>query len=1271
MTQQKRIARSLDSAKSHYTVLVIGSGYGAGVAASRLARAGQDVCILERGKEMLPGEYPNKISDAQGAMQFNVKGGRIGSPDAMFEVHVNDDQYALVGCGLGGTSLINANVALELDKRLLSLEHWPAAFRDNPQAIDPYYERAREMLSPNVYPDTHPALGKLEALEHSADTMGKRFYKTPINVNFADKTNKFGVPQPACTNCGDCTSGCNVGAKNTTLMNYLPDAANHGAEVFTQAKVLWIERDGDVWRVHVEHNVEGASDAPQSITADHVVLGAGALGSTEILLRSRAKGLSLSDQLGTSFSGNGDALGFAYDSYFKSEKVDDTVTASPIYAMGIGTSDVGQEAYPGPCITGVIDMRDAEDPAKGLVIQEGVAPGILAGALGPAFFFGEALADGFTRFGLDQVKPRLLDAKAMGEAVQTDPGSIAEWAYKGPMARTQTYLVMSVDDSGGSLALEDDRIAIHWSKAGEQRTFRRDDDKMREAAEAIEAQYFSDPLWSEPMGQKLITVHPIGGCGMGDDAASGVVDDSCRVFADTSGTEVHPGLYVCDGAAIPGAVGVNPLLTITAVAERAVEKLAQREGWVIDYALGEETPLPQEMPADEKAVAEPQEAPHGDHLKLSIAKWVGGHAIGPVAEAVTEAARHFEDDAIDEGKAAIRNLVKEHPEAMSPGLAFTETMAGHISATGCHHRPCGHVERIRDDYVNGAAWGQSEDGACSFKLTVTTDNLHRMIDEPQHRSRITGEVLVSTISADPMPVREGTFRLLVANPDKPESWTMLYDMVLEGPSGPIHFHGFKTLEQRGKSDPWTDLTTLFVTLRHGENADGELIGRGVLKLGIDEFMRQLTTITVHDADTLVGHVINLIPKARKAIETYFVAKYAGFFAMNVFRAYGGMLATLNDFAAKDASLLSPRATHLPPSERHVVATGDGVNIGLTRYRGGARGPLVLAPGFSVRASSFATPTVDENLTESLVAQGYDVWLFDYRASADSGNDTVHPPEFNIDDIARHDWPAAVAKTRAVTGADSVQALAHCVGSMSLLMGIGAGWVTHVRSLISSQLTLHPVTGWLNYMKADLGVAGMLGEISLLDGHIDFVSQGTDADNEIDAVAYQIPVPEGQECKNLTCRRVFGVFGPSWDHRQLGHDTHLALGSMFSRVPLSPFKQLSAIMRNGLAVNADGKSVYTDDDAAHRLALPISFLSGATNQIFYPESGQRTRVWLSEHNGASLYRQRIIPGYGHMDLFIGRDAHRDVTPLILEELERLDQQGETGSRDWAGTVRETG
>ncbi len=1262
MTMQKRIARSLDRARSHYTVLVIGSGYGAGVAASRLARAGQDVCVLERGKELLPGEYPDRISEAQGSVQINAKGGRIGEPDALFEVHANDDQYALVGCGLGGTSLINANVSLELDKRLLDQAHWPAAFRDNPHEIDAYYERAREMLAPNPYPDSHPALGKLEALEHSAKAMGKRFYKTPINVTFEDKLNRFGVPQPACTNCGDCVSGCNVGAKNTTLMNYLPDAANHGAEIFTQAKVLWIERCGDNWRVHIEPNGKDAPKGPGSITADHVILGAGALGSTEILLRSRDKGLELSDRLGAGFSGNGDALGFAYDSYLKTEKEGDALTAKPLYAIGVGASDIAKDAYPGPCITGVIDMRGTEDPAKGLVIEEGVAPGILAAALAPAFFFGEALADGFTRFGMDQVKPRLMDAKAMGEALQTDPGNIAEWAYKGPMARTQTYLVMSVDDAGGQLALENDRLTIHWSGAGEQRTYRRDDDKMREAAEAIDAQYFSDPLWSDPFGKKLITVHPIGGCGMGDDASRGVVDDTCRVFAGRTGADVHEGLYVCDGAALPGSVGVNPLLTITAVAERAIEKLALRQGWTIEYALGAESPLPETQAATEPAsepASEPVLAAGADTLRLGVAKWVAGHAIDPVSRGIEEAALHYESGALDKGKAAIRRLVMNHPAAMSPGLSFTETMAGHISATGCHHHPCSKAERIRDDYANGEAWGRTEASECSFLLTVATDNVHRMIEDNQHRSRITGTVTVSAISPDPLPVHDGTFRLLIADPARAESWKMLYEMVLEGPDGPIHFQGFKTLEQRSQSDPWTDLTTLFVTLRHGEGASGDLIGRGVLRLGIDEFMRQLTTIRLHASGSLIGYIVNLIPRAKKAIETYFLAKYAGFFAMTVFRAYGGMLATLNDFAGKDAAKLVARELRLPPAENHIVPTGDGVNIGLTRYRGGSRGPLVLAPGFSVRASSFATPMVEENLAESLVAQGYDVWLFDYRASADAGNDLQHPPEFTIDAIARHDWPAAIAKIRAVSGAPSVQALAHCVGSMSLLMGIGAGWVSGIRSLISSQLTLHPVTDWLNYFKADLGVAGALGRISVLDGHLDFVSSGTEADSEIDAIAYQIPMPEGQACKNPTCRRVFGVFGPSWDHNQLGHDTHLALGSMFSRVSLKPFAQLQEIMRRGLAVDAAGREIYTSDDAARRLALPISFLSGATNKIFYPESGQRTRIWLEDKNGPDLYQQRIVPDYGHMDLFIGHNAHRDVTPIVLDQLAWLDGQSGAG------------
>ena len=172
---------------------------------------------------------------------------------------------------------------------------------------------------------------------------------------------------------------------------------------------------------------------------------------------------------------------------------------------------------------------------------------------------------------------------------------------------------------------------------------------------------------------------------------------------------------------------------------------------------------------------------------------------------------------------AIRQLVIDHPEAMSPGLAFTETMAGHISAThtAAITAPAITLSVSATTYANGAAWGRIEGSACDFHA----DCDHRQ--PPSYARgkaslRITGEVIVSALSPDPMKVREGVFRLLVADPEKAESWTMLYDMVLEGPEGPVHFHGFKTLEQRGqrgKADPWTDLT-LFVTIRKGDNAQG-------------------------------------------------------------------------------------------------------------------------------------------------------------------------------------------------------------------------------------------------------------------------------------------------------------------------------------------------------------------------------------------------------------------------------------------------------------------
>ena len=166
-----RISSQLNEIKSHYTAIVIGSGYGGGIAASRLARARQTVCVLERGKEFLPGEFPDTLSEARSNTQIDTPSRHIGSEIGLYDFRVNDDINVLLGCGLGGTSLINANVVIEADPRVFEDPAWPASLKASIKTdLKAGYSRAREMLAPQPYPGPpgYPNLKKLEAMEKSA-----------------------------------------------------------------------------------------------------------------------------------------------------------------------------------------------------------------------------------------------------------------------------------------------------------------------------------------------------------------------------------------------------------------------------------------------------------------------------------------------------------------------------------------------------------------------------------------------------------------------------------------------------------------------------------------------------------------------------------------------------------------------------------------------------------------------------------------------------------------------------------------------------------------------------------------------------------------------------------------------------------------------------------------------------------------------------------------------------------------------------------------------
>ena len=250
-----RLSSPLEAMLERYDVVVVGSGYGGGVASSRMARAGRSVCLLERGPERHPGEYPDTLPDASYDVQVDGPDGHLGSHTAMFDVRVNPDLNVLVGCGLGGTSLINANVSLPPDPRVFDDSCWPAALRaDRETLLADGINHARHMLRPTPYPDEWRTLNKLKAHQLCADVMGQPFSRVPINVRFEDGLNHVGVEQRRCTLCGDCVTGCNEWAKNTTLMNYLPDAWNHGAHIFTHTRVRHVAREGDSWVVCLRHD---------------------------------------------------------------------------------------------------------------------------------------------------------------------------------------------------------------------------------------------------------------------------------------------------------------------------------------------------------------------------------------------------------------------------------------------------------------------------------------------------------------------------------------------------------------------------------------------------------------------------------------------------------------------------------------------------------------------------------------------------------------------------------------------------------------------------------------------------------------------------------------------------------------------------------------------------------------------------------------------------------------------------------------------------------
>lgn len=557
LNQAASLATSADALRSEYDVVILGSGYGGAITAARLgvanARAGGKlrIAVFERGSEHPTGTFPETEKAAAAELRSPL------NPLGLIELERFKTIDVIHANGLGGTSLINFNVAIVPDREVF-LASWPKEFqrlveqeREGVGGLEEYYGRARRMLGAVPYAENVP-LRRVDAFTQIAKNAGAQLQLLNLTVSTEDRVTRYGVQRRRCPNHGGDGTGDNTGSKNTLMTNYLPMAAHFGVELFAGIEAQHVEpTDDGRWRV-VTRRTDGKNSKDTAVIARQVVVSAGTIGSNGIMLRSGKAGLQLSTRLGKNFSGNGDNFGIAYNTDMQTDTQTWATTDGPPRSL----------LACGPSITAAMRFgADQSDLRKRFTVQDLSLP--------------RALIDSF-RFGLmglaatsyrDYRKAKL-DRWRRDITFNTD----------GAMNHSLGFLIMVHDNSDGELVLrKNGTVRIDWPGAPTELVYKDVDAVMRPAVEAIGGTYIKNPRWDKRfLGKHLITAHPMGGCTTADNVDAGVVDHAGRVFRPDGGT--YDGLYVCDASVIPRAIGVNPFLTISMFAERTADLMREELG---------------------------------------------------------------------------------------------------------------------------------------------------------------------------------------------------------------------------------------------------------------------------------------------------------------------------------------------------------------------------------------------------------------------------------------------------------------------------------------------------------------------------------------------------------------------------------------------------------------------------------------------------------------------------------------------------------------------
>lgn len=526
-----------------YDVVTIGSGFGGAITSCRLAEAGYKVLILERGRNWQKADYPRQLEDAWVWSQSQPE--RF---NGWIDFRVFQKMAVIQGAAVGGGSQIYSGISVDASPDLLE-QGWPPEITF--EELKPHYQQVGAMLNLHKIPENQfPERTQLlqEAAEKAG--FGANFEPLDLAISFNQKwhyglddpfdekhseeiTNAQGLTQGTCIHLGTCNIGCQVRAKNTLDLNYIPRAKENGAELRALHVVRLIEPldDGSGYRVYFDQ-IDQEQLNPGQVTARIVIVAAGSLGSTELMLRCRDEYRTLpnlSQVLGRGWSGNGDVISTAFYPNRLLHPGQGPTTTAAVNFLGPNNQN-GNHFF----------IEDAGFPNVLRLYLEQIGQ--------------DPKANIFIKSLLSTLQLSLQHSRVhnLGDLELID--HIMPWFAQGrDAADGQLYLRKKWLVFGQRI------LDLKWDisqSAGVINAIK----NMHEMLTARTGGNFMEPFyWT--FNQYLVTTHPLGGCPMGQSHDEGVVNHKGEVFA-------YKNLYIADGAIIPKAIGANPSKTIAALAER-------------------------------------------------------------------------------------------------------------------------------------------------------------------------------------------------------------------------------------------------------------------------------------------------------------------------------------------------------------------------------------------------------------------------------------------------------------------------------------------------------------------------------------------------------------------------------------------------------------------------------------------------------------------------------------------------------------------------------